>query len=414
MKPAKRISSPYGEISYQRDEWGYPRINAPDRNAGAWALGWFHAVDRRLQTELTRYAGEGRLMELLGPEPFARSVDRGSRTLGLAKGLEAEVDRLSGSARARCEAYCAGFEEGARTAGLPLAARLLGLERRSWTPRDVLLSCRVVAWFGLVSATQAGRIAVARLLAEDIDEDALRLLLGPGAERLDMEACRKMEFGTEDGLGGLPAQYGSNAFAVSAERSASGRPLLMTEFHLEIGRFPPVAHVAHVQHGDGTYLQGISFPGLPVVSAGRTDAVAWGYTFGHTDNIDVTVERCRNGKRQAGETWVELSQREERVRVRGKPDETWTFWDFDSGTLLGDPRGPKADSVRLLPGVAWRGQHTTAVSLNTNYGSLVEQTGRLYTKICSTQGRYVWRSNRLRRQRASSPKAISTSASGRP
>jgi acyl-homoserine lactone acylase PvdQ len=143
-----------------------------------------------------------------------------------------------------------------RKGAFPFAGRLLGLERLPWTPADVILACRTVGWFGLVSMTQMARLAVTRLIAEDVDAEALRLLLGPGAEGLDLATCRGLFLDTGEAALGLPIVQWSSAFAVSARRSASGRPLLMAELHLEVGRFPPVAYVSHVQHADGGYLQG--------------------------------------------------------------------------------------------------------------------------------------------------------------
>lgn len=354
------IPSPFGVIRYKRDAWGYPQFHVRNHRQGDWARGWFHAVDRQLQIELSRHAAEGRLMEVLGDEPFTRTIDRGVRTLGLARGLDEQVEKLDAATRELCDAYCDGFAAGAASVGRPLVWRLLGIEQRPWTPRDILLVYRLITWFGLNSLTQTGRVGVAQLIADGADEAGLRKILGPGGEGLDLAGCAGLTLGEAFRQGGIPVQRGSNAFAVSAGRSASGSPLLMSEFHMEVARFPPVAHISMTQLDDGRYLQGVSIPGLPLVSAGRTESLAWGYTFGHADNVDITVQRCRAGERLVGDTWVPLASHEETVGIRGGKAETWTVWKFGHGVVLGDPTGSQE---RPIVGMEWRGMEDVANAL---------------------------------------------------
>ena len=82
------LTGPKGPIPFTRDRWGYPRLRVRDRDEAAWAIGYFHALDRQLQVQVITLAGRGRLMELLGDEPLVRGSDRALRGLGLALDLD--------------------------------------------------------------------------------------------------------------------------------------------------------------------------------------------------------------------------------------------------------------------------------------------------------------------------------------
>jgi acyl-homoserine lactone acylase PvdQ len=79
--------------------------------------------------------------------------------------------------------------------------------------------------------------------------------------------------------------------------------------------------------------------------------VAWTYTFGHGDNVDIVLERCRDGRYRTGDGWRQLTRRTEEVRVRGrKQPERWIYYDSDFGTVVGDAR-----SEGIYPCVRWSG-----------------------------------------------------------
>ena len=86
------IAGPRGPIPYDRDALGYPSIRARDRVDAAFAHGFLIATDRLVQVHLLVLAGEGRLMEVLGESPVARTLDRIVRALDLAGDAEAEAE----------------------------------------------------------------------------------------------------------------------------------------------------------------------------------------------------------------------------------------------------------------------------------------------------------------------------------
>lgn len=354
------LTGPKGAIPFTRDRWGYPRLRARDREEAAWAMGYFHALDRQVQVQVITLAGRGRLMELLGDEPIVRGSDRTLRGLGLSLDLEAQVAKIEPGARSYGQSYCAGFNAGARVGGRRALLRVLGMPPTPYGLEDMVLVYRMLAWFGLNSLTQAAAEAVGQLVSAGVTREQLALLIGDDAAGVDLESGRDVPWpdyvrAAFGGGGG-----GSNAFAVAAARSRTGAPLLMGEFHMEVGRFPPIAYALHVEYEGGEYEHGVSIPGLPTIVSGRTRHVGWSYTFGHARNIDVWIERCKDGEVQVGDERRPLKRRRERVAIRRQKDpEEWTFWDSARGTIHGD-----AQAGGDLPCVSWRGMRETYVDMN--------------------------------------------------
>lgn len=361
-----RIEGPRGSIPFTRDVAGYPSIHARDELDGVYARAFLHAVDRQGQALIARRIAQGRAMELLGDEPFTRALDSSSRALGLAADLGSQVAQMRPENRRWLQTYCDGFNAGLAATRPPVTLLALGLRREPWRVRDIVLMYRLVAWFGMTSSAHAGRLLVTRLLADGVPLERLQVLLGPGADGLDAESLRGLRMPLGAGIPGAPL-HGSNAFAVGGARTPSGSALLVGEFHGEIGTWPPAAYAFHVEHEHGPPHTGVSIPGLPFVSAGRSDRVAWSYTTGHADHLEVTVERLDRGRRLDTNGWEPLRIREERVRA-GRRTEVWRYGDFEGGTVL----EPDGDGLRVA--LRWRGLSTSGQDFDAFHDGLHART----------------------------------------
>lgn len=369
---AASIDGPRGPIPFTRDARGYPSIRARDELDGVYARAFLHAVDRQGQALIARRVAQGRAMELLGDRPFSRALDSASRALGLAADLGAQVSQLSADDRRWLQAYCDGFNAGMASTRPPTTLRALRLPREPWRVRDVVLLYRLIAWFGLTSAAHAARLLVTRLLADGVPPERLLTLLGPGADGLDADLVRGLRMPGGAGVPGIPL-HGSNAFAVGGSRTASGSAILVGEFHGEIGTWPPALYAFHVEHADGPPHTGVSMPGLPFVSAGRSDRVAWSYTTGHADHLEVTVERVEGGRRLGPDGWEPLRLRTERVRA-GRRTEAWRYGDFSGGPTgeAGTVLSPDGDGLRIA--LRWRGLSTSGADFGAFHEGLHART----------------------------------------
>jgi penicillin amidase len=366
----QELKGPRGPIQMRRDRWGTPTLWVHDEEDAAWATGWMHATDRFIQAQLAIVVGQGRLMEVVGDQTFARRIDRATRQLRFTEGLDEAVERLSPAMRAWMEAYCAGFEAAAAARGGSWTLRAVGWRPPTWTPAVVLLLHRVLSWFGLTSTSQIAKAALGELLCAGVDPRALQALLGPDAAGVDPAVVAGLRWPGDDAVVGFSGPGGSNAFAISGRRTRSGGAIVLAEFHMEVARIPPVLYPVDLRYADGRYLLGMTIPGDPHVLAGRNRDVAWAYTFGHGDNIDLTVEDCVAGGVRVGARTEPVTRREVRVRRRGKGPETWLMHDLpDHRALLSAP-APGGPALAL----AWRGLGRPEVDHEVLFGARTART----------------------------------------
>ena len=112
---------------------------------------------------------------------------------------------------------------------------------------------------------------------------------------------------------------GSNNWALSGSRTASGKPLMAGDPHRGLDT-PNVYYQNHVACPEFDAV-GLSFPGFPAFPHfGHNASVAWCVTHAVADYQDLYVERFRNGpplQCQYGDSWDDVEVRREALSVRG-------------------------------------------------------------------------------------------------
>jgi penicillin amidase len=158
----------------------------------------------------------------------------------------------------------------------------------------------------------------------------------------------------------IPA--GSNNWAVAGTHTADGHALLANDMHLGI-RVPNTWYRASLVIGEGAgarRITGVTLPGTPLVAAGSTGRIAWGFTNSYidwhdivlleTDPKDPEVYRTPAGPRR-------LEHFKEIVRVKGGDDVTvdvpWTIW----GPVTGKDRTGKPEVL------SWIAHHPESINL---------------------------------------------------
>ncbi len=111
---------------------------------------------------------------------------------------------------------------------------------------------------------------------------------------------------------------GSNAWAVSGSRTASGKPLLSNDMHLALA-VPELWYEADLQATNPApqpafHVAGVTLPGTPFVIAGHNDHVAWGFTNLGADVQDLVIEHSRHLFRRR------VPGRQRRMAPRPLPD----------------------------------------------------------------------------------------------
>ena len=112
---------------------------------------------------------------------------------------------------------------------------------------------------------------------------------------------------------------GSNNWVVSGAHTASGRPLLSNDMHLDL-RIPNVWYEAHLTAGDFD-VAGVTLPGVPFVIVGHNRRIAWGFTNLGPNVEDVYIEKFNDrGEYLTPQGWVQPEHRKEIIQVKGKPE----------------------------------------------------------------------------------------------
>ena len=115
---------------------------------------------------------------------------------------------------------------------------------------------------------------------------------------------------------------GSNNFVVSGEHTASGKPILANDTHLEFS-MPGIWYIVHLT-APGWNVAGFTFPGSPLVVIGHNDRIAWGFTNSNAEVEDLYVESFNPAnplEYRVNGNWVRAETRREVIHVRGAADD---------------------------------------------------------------------------------------------
>jgi penicillin amidase len=284
-----------GEVEVLRDTNGVPHIYAGSIEDANFALGFVHAQDRLWQMEMSRRIGAGRLAEALGAP--ALETDRFMRTLGVRRAAEAGMRHYNAETRRVLEAYAAGVNAFLATKPvLPPEFWLTRLSPEPWSAADSVTWTKMMAWdLGGNWRRELLRMRLAKTLPTARIQEFLPPYPGDAPEVLPdlKELYRNLEKPTRElaeRWGSDPDfPVGSNNWVVGGARSASGKPLLANDPHLDLSA-PPVWYFAHL-HAPGIDVIGGSLPGVPGIILGRNERIAWAFTNTGPDVQDLYLEK---------------------------------------------------------------------------------------------------------------------------
>lgn len=318
---------PSAPVRIVTDRYGIPHVRAANLPDLYFAWGYVTARDRLWQLEYTRRAARGRLWEWLGNSTLR--ADGGAQLFRFGERADSiwARERTNREVAAPVERYAEGInawigECRAGRAPWPREFERLGHRPADWKPEDtvlLLLGLGITLDLDLPELGEAREIAAHGRAWEDsrerfegdwiydtIPDSAARRLYGPSPARaprgiivpgrrrgaLAPELLRRAERalaalsdpGTDD-----DDARASNEFAVGANRSASGAPLLANDPHLHLTS-PGPFHVIHLSVPGVVEAIGASVPGLPSIVSGRNLRCAWGVTALSADVVDVYAD----------------------------------------------------------------------------------------------------------------------------
>ena len=317
-----------------RDSFGVPHLSADSVLDLAHLQGRIAARDRAWQVEYQRWRAEGRLAERLGPsavawDTFARQarVDDTGRQC-----FEALDDQT--------RTWISSFVDGVNVE-LPQAFR--------GTPEGRALEVEVEPW---QPWTPLSIFDVQHLLFSSLGDKwwRRRLVEVLGSEHVDLFRCADEGAEFEQGTG-------SNAWAMTGSRTASGFPIVAGDSHrtLEVPGCYQQIRLACPEFD----VVGFTFPGVPGIQHfGHAGDVAWGITNAAADYQDVFIEELRadGAELQAAgpDGWATAHRHVETIRVNEGDDV--------SVDVVETERGP----------VVWRDSDGVAFSIATPARTLAD------------------------------------------
>ncbi|MCW5759124.1 MAG: penicillin acylase family protein, partial [Phenylobacterium sp.] len=255
------------------DRWGIPHIYAKSARDAFFLQGYNAARDRLWQIDLWRKRGLGRLSASFGPAYVAQ--DRAARLFLYRGDMAAEWAAYDPSAREAVEAFAAGVnayvaEVQAGKRPLPVEFKLTKSAPELWAAEDVLR----IRSHALVSNVTSEVARAQAVCAGGLDADTLRRRLEPAHKVVipkGLDPCSvpadvlkdyvlatepvSFKAMTREASAEAPkalaqviderAAEGSNNWTISADRSATGRPILAGDPHRPVGA-PSLRYIAHL------------------------------------------------------------------------------------------------------------------------------------------------------------------------
>jgi penicillin amidase len=292
-----------GPAVVERDALGVPHISAAQWEDAIFLQGYVTAQDRLWQMDALRRLAAGELSEVLGAATL--ELDREARGLRLRRVAEQHARTLPAGDRAVIAAYARGvnyFIETHRGA-LPLEFTLLRYDPRPWTISDSIL-CGLQMYREL-TATWRDELRKAAMLSRG-DPARVNLLFPMRA--------------------GAEFQPGSNAWVLAGKLTASGKPILANDPHLEWS-LPATWYQVHLK-APGLNVTGVSLPGLPCVIVGHNARIAWGVTNLGFDVQDLYVEKIdpQTGRYLFHGQEQQARLESEWIRVRNRRPQEFRQW----------------------------------------------------------------------------------------
>ncbi|WP_374950193.1 penicillin acylase family protein [Mucilaginibacter sp.] len=329
-------------VTIQYDENRIPHIFAQNDHDLYYAQGYVTASERLWQMDIQTRSASGRLAEVVGAK--AMGVDRYHRRMGMVYGAE---NTLRGIMKDPVmskviTAYSDGvnaYIKSLTPAGYPIEFKLLNYTPEEWKPINSAYLLK------LMSETLAGgsnELAMTNVLNKfgakvtnelfpdrEMHEDPiipagtkwdfkpLPIPQPPAGFKAQLMAGMKVK----DRVEGI----GSNNWAISGSKTATGYPILANDPHLDL-TFPSIWYQVQLA-GPGVNVYGVSLPGAPCIVIGYNQKISWGVTNVDADILDwyqVKFKDVAKNEYWYNNQWNKVTKRIEVIRVLGQPDITDT------------------------------------------------------------------------------------------
>jgi len=330
------------------DRWGVPHIYAKNEADLFFAQGFNAARDRLFQIDLWRRRGLGQLSEVFGPA-FVEQ-DKATRLFLYRGDMEKEWASYSADSEQIAQHFVDGINAyidwlGQHPERMPYEFKELNYQPAKWAAEDVVR----VRTHGLTGNLNY-EVARSRVVcAADLKADEIRFRLQPEWQtqmpagldpclpkdvlrvfslaqqdvRLTPEALRATisddrQLSSE--LVPTETSEGSNNWVIAPAKSATGRAVMANDPHRAYSE-PSLRYISDL-NAPTLHVIGANEPGLPGISLGHNNWIAFGYTRFYIDQEDSYVYElnpANPNEYKYGGKWESFRIVHEEIKIKGKP-----------------------------------------------------------------------------------------------
>ncbi len=338
-----------GNVEVFFDERMVPHVYAEQENDAYFVQGFLHAKFRLWQMEFQTHAAAGRLSEVLGEKSGGKNflmIDKFFRRTGMTYGAEKSLAALEANPQTKAEvdAYTAGVNSYILKLDdnqMPLEYKVLDYKPEPWTNLKSALFMKYMAWELAGKGDDDFEMTNAKNVFSSLDieqlypvfEDSLDPIIPKGTAFSKPGVLPKaplkadsIYYNLHDSIDPVlnikPDEHnGSNNWAVSGSKTATGSPILCNDPHLGLN-MPSLWFEMQINTPESN-CYGATFPGAPFVIIGFNDSIAWGVTNAGRDVKDYYEIKFKDNSMKEywyNGAWVPSEFRKEVIKVKGKPD----------------------------------------------------------------------------------------------
>ncbi|MBL8208687.1 MAG: penicillin acylase family protein, partial [Blastocatellia bacterium] len=266
-------------VTIYRDKFGVPHVYGPTDYSVMFGFIYAQAEDNFWQIEDSYIQAIGRSAEVNGERGLDSDIL--NRQLEVVKISQAEYQKLSPQVKGFCQATSDGLNY--FLSKNPHVKPRLITKFEPWH----VIAFRRFAEYQLFIFNKGGLGAKEKRDAiVEVKANGMTSSIAPHTpQRLEEIAAELTD----------SAQIGSNTWAITPERSASGHAMLFINPHQPF--FGPGQWIeGHLHSDSGWNLSGASFPGSPFPTLGHNEYLGWSHTVNDPDIVDVWAEQFDDPK----------------------------------------------------------------------------------------------------------------------
>ncbi|RZK78470.1 MAG: penicillin acylase family protein [Pedobacter sp.] len=389
IKKNKRIvlKGTHQNVDIAFDDRMIPHVFAQNDHDVYYAQGYVTAMHRLWQMDFqTRFAA-GRLSEVVGRK--AIELDRYQRRMGMVYGAENSLEGMMADPQSKemIMAYTAGINDyihSLSTAQLPLEYKLLDFKPEDWTPLKCALLLKQMSAVLAMGSNEFYMSNIRKKFGTEVVKDLFPDYpfkedpIIPVGTKWDFEPLPTPEAPAvvdETAISNIKTKeleegIGSNNWAISGKKTASGYPILANDPHLDLS-LPSIWYQIQL-HAPGLNSYGVSLPGAPGIIIGFNQNIAWGVTNVAADILDFYQIKFKDNTHTSywhNNEWKKTNVRYETIKIRNSSTEVDTVFYTHHGPVvyLTQPKNfSRAQNVPIGSALRWIA-HDKSNELKTFY-----------------------------------------------